>query len=249
MININTFFTPNEIPISFKKENPIVVGIDILRAGTTICKALHSGAKEIIPVESSEEASKIFSKLDKETSLLCGEKNSKKIDGYHLGNSPMEYLEEVVSSKTLILKTTNGTPLFRKFASLPYFLVGGFVNLSLLKNKIVELLSANKITTIFLACAGQDNRFAFEDALFCGNLIEMLITHLSKEELKLNDASLASLEMFLLHKSDLLNFVKTTEHSIDLIQNNFEMDIDFAFQKDTIPIIPTFDGLSIVSLR
>ncbi|MFN3781327.1 MAG: 2-phosphosulfolactate phosphatase, partial [Candidatus Kapaibacteriota bacterium] len=144
---------------------------------------------------------------------------------------------------------TNGTPLFRKFASFPYFFVGGFVNLSILTNKIVELLNRSDVYTIFLACAGQDNNFAFEDALFCGNLIDILITQLSEEELKLNDASLASLEMYLLHKSDLISFVKTTNHALNLIQNNFEMDIDFAFQRDTTPIIPTFNGLSIVPLR
>lgn len=249
MIHINTFFTPNEIPISWKKDNIIVVGVDILRAGTTICKALYSGAKEVLPVESSEEATKIFSKFDKGTTLLCGEKNCKKIDGYHLGNSPLEYTEEVVSSKTLILKTTNGTPLFRKFNSLPYFFIGGFVNLTFLTTKIVELLNTNDIKTVFLACAGQDNKFAFEDALFCGNLIEKLVMQYSKQELKLNDASLASIEMFLLHKADLANFVKTIEHSVNLIQSGFETDVDFSFQNDTIPIIPTFNGLSIVPLR
>ena len=41
--------------------------------------------------------------------LLGGERNTKKIEGFALGNSPLEYTPEIVSGKTIILYTTNGS--------------------------------------------------------------------------------------------------------------------------------------------
>jgi 2-phosphosulfolactate phosphatase len=74
----------------------IVVVIDVLRASSTIVTALMNGAKAVIPVADMGEASKISMNVDSDNYLLCGEKDGEKIEGYDLGNSPLEYSEDVV---------------------------------------------------------------------------------------------------------------------------------------------------------
>ncbi len=249
MIRVDVFFTPSEFTTSYRKDNVVVIGIDILRAGTTICKALQSGAKEIIPVGSSEDALGIYFKFDRSTALLCGERNGNKIEGYHLGNSPLEYETDLVAGKTLILNTTNGSLLFKRLLPFPFFYIGCFANSSVLISKVIEIINNIKdISHILLICAGQDNKFTFEDALFCGFFIELLQSKLENvNAFDFNDAAIASLDLAKVHRNDFLSFAKTTEHSKQLIHLGFEKDLDIAFSLESIPILPSSNGLSIVS--
>jgi 2-phosphosulfolactate phosphatase len=89
----------------------IVFVIDILRATTTICAALHHGAKAVIPVGSTEEALRLSQTIGSTDVLLAGEKNCVRIPGFQLGNSPLEMSEATVRGKTLITSTSNGTVL------------------------------------------------------------------------------------------------------------------------------------------
>ena len=84
--------------------------IDILRATTTMCAALHHGAKAMIPVATTEEALRLAQTIGSADVLLAGrEETACRIPGFHLGNSPLEMTEAAVRGKTLIVTTTNGT--------------------------------------------------------------------------------------------------------------------------------------------
>ena len=83
--------------------------IDILRATTSICAALHHGAKALIPVASTDEALRLAQTIGSTDVLLAGETNCLRIPGFQLGNSPLEMTEPAVRGKTVILSTTNGT--------------------------------------------------------------------------------------------------------------------------------------------
>jgi 2-phosphosulfolactate phosphatase len=245
MVKVDVYFTPSELVLPEGRDSAVIIGVDVLRASTSICSALSAGAKEVIPVGSLEDALKIYSNLDKSNVLLCGEKNSVKIDGFHLGNSPLDYIPELVSGKTLILYTTNGSALFSKLLDYQYFFVGSFVNLSALLNKATELISNSNCERLILACAGQDNKFALEDTVFCGCFIERLEKVVGgMDNLKLNDGALASYDLFVLHKDNFSDYVKSAEHSKVLIDLGFEKDVDFALKIDALSVIPAANGSS-----
>ena len=84
----------------------IVVVIDVLRATSVISTAFHYGVKEIIPVQSLEEAKNY---QGKENHIVAAERNAMPIDGFDFGNSPFHYMNDKVKDKTLVLTTTNGT--------------------------------------------------------------------------------------------------------------------------------------------
>src|SRR5690554_8168138 len=82
-----------------------VIVIDVLRACSTIVTALNNGARSVVPVLDMAEAGKIASNLDQQSYLLGGERDGQKIEGYHFGNSPLEYTPSAVRDRTVILNT------------------------------------------------------------------------------------------------------------------------------------------------
>ncbi len=124
---------------SFQEEDirdKTVVVIDVLRASSTMTTALYNGAKGVIAVGDMDDASKISHNLDSLSFLLCGEKDGVKIEGYDLGNSPLEHTAEVVEDKTIILNTTNGTKAIKRSGLAERIIIGSFVNLDAIINHL-----------------------------------------------------------------------------------------------------------------
>lgn len=144
------------------------VMIDVLRASSTIATALANGAKGVIPVADMGAGSKIAQSMDSPNFLLCGEKNGEKIEGYDLGNSPLEYDEEHIKNKTIILNTTNGTKALMRLNMAKEIAVGCFLNLG----SVVDYLKTKE--EIVLVCAGWQGRLSLEDLLCAGNIISEL---------------------------------------------------------------------------
>jgi len=89
-LRVDVHVSPLQIDEMALKDKNVVV-IDVLRASTTITTALHNGAKDIIPVNSVESLVKISSSQFGDVTLRAGERNGKMIEGFNLGNSPLEY--------------------------------------------------------------------------------------------------------------------------------------------------------------
>ncbi|MEP7265410.1 MAG: 2-phosphosulfolactate phosphatase, partial [Bacteroidota bacterium] len=103
-LKIDACFSPHLYPV-YRDDSSVVVIIDILRATSAICTALHHGATAIIPVATVEEARKY-----KAMGMLTGaERDAVKLDGFDFGNSPYHYTEDIISGKEIALTTTNGT--------------------------------------------------------------------------------------------------------------------------------------------
>src|SRR5690606_11885535 len=78
----------------------VAVVIDILRASTTIVHALAEGARAVLPFESVDDARAAAAIQSPGSALLGGERGGERIEGFDLGNSPLEYTPDVVSGKT-----------------------------------------------------------------------------------------------------------------------------------------------------
>jgi 2-phosphosulfolactate phosphatase len=107
-MKIDVLFTPDGLTLAEVQGRTVFV-IDILRATTSMCAAMSSGAKAILPVASTEEALRLAQTIGGSDALLAGERRCVRIEGFQLGNSPLEMTEARVKGKTLILSTTNGT--------------------------------------------------------------------------------------------------------------------------------------------
>ena len=107
-MRIDVHFTLPEVDPAALTESTAVV-IDVLRATSTIVEALANGAGGVYPTTSAGDAARLAASLGREDTLLCGEQKGLKVDGFDLGNSPAEFVEEIVAGKKLVMSTSNGT--------------------------------------------------------------------------------------------------------------------------------------------
>jgi 2-phosphosulfolactate phosphatase len=237
-MKVDTFFTTNFVEKEEQFANSIVIMIDVLRASSTIANALLHNAKEIIPVESTEKAVELYSKLSRETRLLAGERNGVKPAGFELGNSPLEFNTDTIKGKTIILTTTNGTKLYQKAKKARIKIIGSFVNSDSVINYIDKLLLqdvSNEVSIQFL-CAGSHGQFSYEDTLCAGFFIYKLIQ--LRSDLELSDASHAAKSLYLQFSENLKDFLKTKEHPSFLKSIGLGDDIDFCLELNKCPVVP-----------
>jgi 2-phosphosulfolactate phosphatase len=239
-ISVEVFLTPSQVEEMQLKDKNVVV-IDVLRASTTIATALFHGAKEIIPVSTIENAAKISGNMMGDVTLRAGERNARMIEGFNLGNSPLEYTKEVVTGKSIIFVTTNGSGTIVKGRHAKHLLVGGFVNLG----TVVEALAGLK-EDVTIICSGKSNNFCLEDAVCAGKIIEEL-KNARVGNVKLDDAGQAALTLQKSYGKNILKMLKQSEHGQFLVGIGFEEDVKWCAGADTIPVLPVFSGNTIRS--
>jgi 2-phosphosulfolactate phosphatase len=225
---------------SFQEEevrNKTVVVIDVLRACSSMVTAFTNGAKGIIPVEDMSAASKIAANLDTKSVLLCGEKDGRKIDGYQLGNSPMEYSRGVVDGKTLIMNTTNGTKAVARAALAKRILIGCFLNAS----AVVKQLHDSD-GEIIIVCAGWKSRLSLEDMLCAG----LIIDRLSDGTLQpgASDGAKLAHVLFKEYEDNIEGAVSQSNHAQRLQDIAHPNDISYCSQIDQLTVVPYMkDGI------
>ena len=222
-----------------------VVVIDVLRATTTIIHALAAGAKEVVPLLEVDEARDLAAKLPGQA-VLGGERGGKRIEGFDLGNSPLEYTSATVGGKTLVFTTTNGTRAMLRCAQARRILIAGFVNFSAVCR---ELTGEEQIEIV---CAGTDGHVTREDTLLAGAIVEevgqALPDTVRKAEPALrNDQAEIAADAWrtavgtLSGRDPLAAALRESRGGRNLIEIGQEDDIDLAAQIDRFDIVPELD--------
>ena len=146
----------------------IAIVIDQLRASTTMCHALASGAAALLPCSTPEQARAL--RLDPPAYLrglpvvLGGERQGVRIDGFDLGNSPTEYTPQAVGGRLIGFTTTNGTAAIA--AVQPHaqrVVIGCLANLS-----AAASVAATANLPVLLLGAGVRNELCLEDCMAIG---------------------------------------------------------------------------------
>lgn len=231
-MKINVHLSPLQTDELYFTGKTTVV-IDVLRATTTIVTALGNGAREIIPVNSIEFAMKVSGNAFGGLTLLGGERNTKKIEGFHLGNSPLEYTPEVVNGKSIILFTTNGSKAIVKAKFSEHLFICSFMNLNSVAKHLIHLGK-----DIEIVCAGRQGGFSLEDTICAGKLI----AEVSKvfEEPELSDSARMSLILNKTYAKSLNKALLESDHGKLLQENGFEQDINYCARTGVSEIIPYY---------
>src|SRR6059058_6141399 len=160
-VRVHVAFTPAE-----EAAAPVGIVVDVLRATSTIAQALASGYRRVLCCAEVEQARALRSSIP--DSLVGGERNAVRIDGFDVGASPREFLEP--RADTLILSTTNGTRTILAAAErCDEVLLGSLLNLSAVA---AEARRRGVDTAIF--CAGFKSAFALDDAYCAGRILALL---------------------------------------------------------------------------
>jgi len=143
--------------------------VDLLRASTTICQALASGADCVTPFVEIEETLAAAAKYGRQHVLLGGERGGRLIEGFDLGNSPAEYTPAVVGGRRILFTTTNGARALHHAAQARHILVGAAVNCR------AVAAAARGTHAINILCAGTGGEITREDVLAAGALVDAVL--------------------------------------------------------------------------
>ena len=160
-MRVHVAFTPAETLSA-----PVAVVVDVLRATSTIAQALDGGYRRVLCCAGIEEARELREQLPE--SVVGGERNAVRIDGFDVGASPREFVE--ARAETLILSTTNGTQaILAAAAACEHVLLGSLLNLGVLASEL-----RRRDEDAVIVCAGFKGAFALDDAYCAGRIVELL---------------------------------------------------------------------------
>ena len=144
----------------------MTVIIDVFRAFSVACYAFDAGASRVITVENITDAFAVR-KLYKR-SLLAGERDERRIEGFDIGNSPTEIIELNLDGITLIHTTTAGTRGLASAENAETLLAASLVNASAVAEYIIKQQAAE----VSLVAMGYRGSISAEEDLICAEFIE-----------------------------------------------------------------------------
>lgn len=230
-MELNLYATPRIFSEALAKGAHVVV-IDVLRASSTIVQSCENGVERIIPVAEVEEATKLLPTLERSESLLGGEQDGHSIDGFDLGNSPLEYTSETVGGKTLIFCTTNGTVAITRSAAAADIAVGCFLNLSAVVDHLVEA----RPDRVAILCAGNAGVLSLEDTVCGGHMVSRLEGALGSSVVT-NDGAYAA-RALAGSMPDPETMIRSSVHGRRLADLGFEEDLTFCARIDRYEGVP-----------
>ena len=234
------------LPITVTPESlagKTVIVVDVLRATTTIITALSNGCSRVLPQPSVDAAREAFKTFDG-PALIGGERGGKIVDGFHNGNSPIEYTPDVIQDKTLILATTNGTVAMEHCRQAERVLIGAMINVGAVAEAVEDS------TQVTVLCSGTDRIITSEDVLFAGALVDCLIENrnrngkevgLVKDTAKLARDHWRATRDSINDELPLADYFRKARGGVNLVRIGHDADIVFASQLDTSTVVPELD--------
>lgn len=231
-MDVEVFLTHTNVTEDDLRGRTVVV-VDVLRACSTIVTALDHGARAVMPVLDMAEAGKIAANLDPDVYRLGGERNAEKIEGYHFGNSPLEYGPDEVEGRDIILNTTNGTKALAQAKAADHLLAGCFLN----AGQVVDFIRDTG-GPVSILCAGRDNRLSLEDTLCAGLLLDRLWD--GEQPSEVTDSAHTAFILYHHDRGRLGEALRRANHAQRLAERGFADDLDYCFRVDDIPVLPYY---------
>ena len=148
-----------------KQARGLTVVIDVFRAFSTACYVMAAGADEILCVSEVETA---FSLRQEDPGrILMGERNERKVEGFHFGNSPSQVEHEDFIGRTVVQTTSAGTRGLVNATGADEILTGSFVN----ADAIADYIRNRKPSHVSLVCMGYSAQYPIEEDSFCAEYI------------------------------------------------------------------------------
>ncbi len=209
----------------------VTVIVDVLRASTSLAVAAARGIARILVVEDPEQARALKTIEELRGALLGGERGGRKIEGFDLGNSPLEYLERDLAGRTLLFTSTNGSRAARA-APRNDCLFGAFVNGAALVRSLVDARSVQ------LICGGDEGRFSIEDAACTGWIVRRLLEAGAAPQL--DAGARAALTLAPLGAAGVRALIHGADHgrALRAMGADFARDVEFCSRIDGIEAVP-----------
>jgi len=173
------------------KATGLTVIIDVFRAFSVACYAFEAGAARLIATGDIDEAFELQKRY--RNSVLVGERNERKVEGFDYGNSPTEIIKANLEGKTVIQTTTAGTRGLIDACNAGMVITGSFVN----AGAVVRYIKKMKPDKVSLVAMGYRASVSAEEDLLCAEMISaMLIGEKINFEKRISDLRFTSGKRF-----------------------------------------------------
>ncbi|MBN2237021.1 MAG: 2-phosphosulfolactate phosphatase [Bacteroidales bacterium] len=226
-MHIHVYSTYKEVTEN-QLSNSVSVVIDVLRATTVITTALSKGALCVKTTATIEDA--LHQKTIQPHLLLGGERNAFKVPGFDFANSPLEYTENYVRDKIILLCTTNGTQAIQRAHKANILMAASFLNLNSIADELIQIDQ-----DVHLICSGTNGAFSLDDALCAGLLIHELRKNHS---ITTNALGKFMCLPFANDTYSLANLLQSTKHAKTLIKKGLEADIQACLEINSSNAVP-----------
>jgi len=221
----------------------VVIVIDLLRASSTICQALASGATCVIPLLEIDDARRAAEPFDRAAIVLGGERHGRVIEGFDLGNSPLEYSPVAVAGRPLLFTTTNGTRALHHARLARRTLVGCALN----RQAIADAVAAEPRVDIL--CAGTEGAITGEDILAAGAIAAALVGEANEKAWELNAEAQSALDQWRSlvalaaaagrdASAQFAIAMEQTPGGSNLLEIGHGIDLPVCAELDILPIVP-----------
>lgn len=200
--------------------------------------ALYHGALEVIPVLEPAEAVELAKNIGSSECMVGGERKGIKVEGFHLGNSPLEYSEAAIAKKKVVLCTTNGTKAVKLAAQhAAEVLIASFLNLKTVAQALIA-----KDQDVTIVCAGRGNWGTSLEDLACAGAIIDAVTG-SGAVVTLTDGATTALYAFEAAKTTGLEaYFRRTDNGQNLVDIGLAADLAACAALDSMPVLPKYQN-------
>jgi 2-phosphosulfolactate phosphatase len=213
----------------------VCVVIDELRASSTITTLLDRKCDRVLVAVELQAARRLARSC---RALLVGERQGVKPKGFDFDNSPVTISRGRVSGRAVVLSTTNGTKILSRVADASAVLVGCLLNARACARAAVAMAQARD-ARIRIACAGRSRRFAIEDAVAAGVLVERMVEAAAKKAgaCTLSEAARACVRLRQSYP-DLLTPLRESNAGRHLTEIGAGEDVSFCARLDVSTTVP-----------
>ncbi len=232
-MNLSYYHVAGDVPANVKHDSAVV--IDVLRATTTIACALNNGAESVETFADIDLLKKKSASWPSSKRLLLGERGGKKLEGFDLGNSPIDVSNDFVKDKRIFMSTTNGTRSFARVRDFNTLYAMSLVN----RQAVGEKILIDNPGEVLILGSGWEGSYSLEDSLAAGALASFLLESRLDLVQVINDELNAAIALWTFWKRDLIGCLRKSTHGQRLQRlGNHDEDFLCCSELDTIGTVP-----------
>ncbi|MBW4663720.1 MAG: 2-phosphosulfolactate phosphatase family protein [Chroococcus sp. CMT-3BRIN-NPC107] len=212
------------------------IAVDVLRATTTMATVLAAGGEAIQVFSDLDTLIDVSAAWDASKRLRAGERGGAKVEGFDLGNSPLDCTQTLVAGRRLFISTTNGTRALQRIQNAPAVLAAAFVN----RAAAVNYLLAKQPETVWIVGSGWEGTYSLEDTACAGAICHSVLqqANIPLAELAGNDEVVGAIALYEQWQDRLVELFHQASHGKRLLRLNCDDDLKYCAQVDVLDVLP-----------
>jgi 2-phosphosulfolactate phosphatase len=233
-VKLFVYHTPEEVPDSDFPD--CAIAIDVLRATSTMAAAFNAGAEAIHVFSDLDLLRAASQQLPADKRLLAGERGGAPVDGFDLGNSPLDHTAERSAGRHLFMSTTNGTRCLQRLQKAPVVITAALTT----RQAVVDFVLRQQPETVWLVGSGWEGAYSLEDTVCAGAIIHQLAARLGQalKDVAGNDSAIAAVSLFQQWQDSMLDLMHYASHGQRLLRLHQEDDLKYCAQLDVLNLVP-----------